>query len=89
MAKADYVTNAICALITGAGAKTFSSPVRAAHAEFVAALAGPPAAYAADTGAIDLEDGADHSILDATAQNVTGGLDPRQIDAVLRTSCLR
>ena len=42
MAQAEYVTNAIRALITGASAKPSTSPVRAAHAEFVAALAGHP-----------------------------------------------
>ena len=42
MAQADYVSNAIRALITGAGAKPSTNPVRAAHAEFVATLAGHP-----------------------------------------------
>ena len=42
MAQADFVNNAFRALITGAGAKSSTSQVRAAHAEFVAALAGHP-----------------------------------------------
>ena len=42
MAQAEYVTNAIRALIPGAGAKPSTNPVRAALAEFVAALAGHP-----------------------------------------------
>ena len=97
MAQADYMTNAIRALITGAGAKPSTNPVRAAHAEFVAALAGhPPRPIPVDADAIDLEDRADHlnkvlnalsayltAILDDTAQNVPGGLDLRQVDAVL------
>jgi hypothetical protein len=97
MAQADYVTNTIRALITGAGAKPSTNPVRAAHAEFVAAVAGQPPwpipLYADET---DIEDRADHlktvlsavsryvtAILDDTAQNVPGGLDLRQIDALL------
>jgi|GEM_PF-5066237 hypothetical protein len=42
MAQADYVPKPIRALITGAGAKPSTNPVRAAHAELVAALAGHP-----------------------------------------------
>ena len=42
MAQADYVTNAIRALITGASAKPSTNPVRAAYADFIAALAGIP-----------------------------------------------
>ena len=61
MAQADYVTNAIRALITGAGAKPSTNPVRTAHAEFVAALAGrPPWPIPLGADASDLEDRADH-----------------------------
>ena len=97
MAQADYVSNGIRALITGADAKPSTNPVRAAHAEFVAAVAGHrpwPMPFRADV--TDLEDRADHlekvlealsvyvtAILDDTAQNVPGGLDLRQIDALL------
>jgi hypothetical protein len=97
MAQADYVTNAIRALMTGAGAEPSTNPVRAAHAEFVAALVGhPPWPISLDPDATDLEDRADHvnkvlnalsvyvtAILDDTAQNVPGGLDLRNIDALL------
>jgi hypothetical protein len=97
MAQADYVSNAVRALITGAGAKPSTNPVRAAHAEFVATLAGcPPWPIPIAADATDLEDRADHlkkvlnarsvyvtAILDDTAQNVPGGLDLRSIDALL------
>ena len=97
MAQADYVTTAIRALITGAGAKPSTNPVRAAHAEFVAGLAGhPPWPIPIYADATDLEDRADHlkkvldalsvyvtAILDDTAQNVPGGLDLCSIDALL------
>jgi hypothetical protein len=80
-----------------AGAKPSASPVRAAHAEFVAALAGHPLRLIPlDADALDLEDRADHLskvlsalsvyvavILDDTAQNVPGGLDLPHIEAVL------
>jgi hypothetical protein len=97
MAQADYVSNAVRALITGARAKPPTDPVRAAHAEFVGTLAGnPPWPILLYADASDLEDRADHlekvldavlvyvtAILDDTAQNVPGGLDLRQIDALL------
>jgi hypothetical protein len=97
MAQADRVINAIAAPMTGASEKPSSNPVRAAHADFIAALAGLrpwPIPLFAD--ASDLEDRADHlkevlgtlsayltTILDDTAQNIPGGLDLRQIDALL------
>jgi hypothetical protein len=73
------------------------SPVRVAHAEFVAALAGrPPRTIPLEADAIDLEDRADHLntvfnalsaylnvILDDTAQNVPGRLDLRDAEAFL------
>ena len=97
MAQADYVSNAVRALITGAGAKPSTNPTRVAHAEFVATLAGhPPWPIPLDPDATDLEDRADHlkevlnalsvyvtAVLDNTAQNVPGGLDLRYIDALL------
>ncbi len=78
-------------------AKPSASPICAAHAEFVAALAGhPPHTIPLDADAIDLEDRADHLnkilsalsvylavILDDTAQNVPGTLDLPDIEAVL------
>jgi len=97
MAQADYLSNAIRALITGAGAKPSTNPVRSAHAEFVTALAGqPPWPMPLFADASDIEDRADHvkkvldavsayvtAILDDTAQNIPGGLDLRQVDALL------
>jgi hypothetical protein len=80
-----------------ARAKPSASPVRAAHAEFVAALAAhPPRTIPLDADAIDLEDRAEHLgkvlsalsvyvavILDDSAQNVPGRLDLPDIEAVL------
>jgi hypothetical protein len=98
MAQADYLSNAVRALVTGtAGTKPLTNAVRAAHVEFVAALAeSPPRPISLYANASDLEDRADHlkkvldavsvyltAILDDTAQNVPGGLDLRQIDALL------
>jgi hypothetical protein len=98
MAQAEYVSNAIRALVTGASKDpSTTTPVRVAHAEFVATLAGhPPRPIPVDADGIDLEDRADHLdkvlsalsvyltlILDDTAQNVPGGLDLPPIEAVL------
>jgi hypothetical protein len=97
MAQADYVSNAVRALITGANAKPFTNSVRAAHADFVTAMAGnPPRPIPLFADSSDLEDRVAHpktvldavsvyvtAILDDTAQKVPGGLDPRQIDALL------
>jgi hypothetical protein len=97
MAQADYVSSAVRALITGANAKPSTNPVRAAHADFVTAVAGdPPCSIPLFADAVDLEDRADHlkrvleavsvyvtTILDDTAQNVPGGLDLRGIDSLL------
>ena len=80
-----------------ASAKPALGAVLAAHAEFVAALAGhPPRTMPLDADAIDLEDRADHLgkvfgalsvyvtlILDDTAQNIPGRLDLRDAEAVL------
>ena len=89
MAQADYVISAIRALTTGVAAKPSTSPVRAAHAELLAALAAhPPRPLPLNPNTFDLEDRADHlnkvlnalsvymtAILDDTAENVPGGLD--------------
>jgi hypothetical protein len=97
MAQADHVSNAAGALITGAGAKPSASPVRVAHADLFTAIAGrPPWQIPLFVDASDLEDRADHlnkainavsvcvtAILDDTAQNLPGGLDLGQIDALL------
>jgi hypothetical protein len=80
-----------------AGAEPSTCPVRAAHAVLVAALTGyPPRTIPLDADAVDLEDRADHLdavltalsvyltvILDDTAQNVPGGLDLPNVEAVL------
>ncbi len=80
-----------------ANAESSTSPVLAAHVEFVAALAGhPPRTIPLDADAIDLEDRAEHIdkvlgalsvyvavILDDTAQNVPGTLDLPEVEAVL------
>jgi hypothetical protein len=80
-----------------ASAEHSASPVRAAHAEFVAALTGhPPRHISFEADAIDLEDRADHLdkvfgafsvyvavILDDTAQNVPGSLDLRDAEGLL------
>ena len=97
MAQADYVHNAVRAVITGANPKPSTNPVRAAHADLVTAVAGnPPWPIPLFADASDLEDRADHlkslldavsvyvtAILDDTAQNVPGGLDLRSVDALL------
>jgi hypothetical protein len=71
--------------------------VRAAHVEFVAALAAhPPRPIPIVAHAVDIEDRADHlnkvfdalsayvaAILDDTAQNVPGSLDFRDVEAIL------
>ena len=97
MAEADYVTTAIRALITGAGAKPSTNPVRAAHVELVAALTGRPtrrSPFTPDGFDLEgprrsLEEGA-HRVVGLSdryprrsAQNVPGRLDLRQVDAVL------
>jgi hypothetical protein len=77
--------------------KSSGSPASAAHAEFVAALAGlPPRQIPLDADAIDLEGRADHLswvfnalsvyvavILDDTAQNVPGRLDLPDAEGLL------
>ena len=82
MAQADYVSSAVRALITGAGAKPSTNPandsVRAAHADFVTAMAANrPRPIPLFADASDLEDRADHlkAVLDAVAAYVTAILD--------------
>jgi hypothetical protein len=98
MAQAEHVITAIRAPITGASEHlSTTTPIRLAHAEFVAALAGhPPRPIPIDADVLDLEDRADHLdkvfnalsvyvaiILDDTAQNAPGGLDLRDAEALL------
>jgi hypothetical protein len=97
MAQADDVNNAIRALITGAGANPSTIPIRAAHTEFVAALAGHlPRLIPVVADTFDLEDRADHlnnvpnassayftEVLDGTAQRRPGGPELRHVDALV------
>ena len=97
MAQADYVTSAIRTLITGGSANSSTNAARRAYAEFIAEVSGHPLrSIPLDPEAVDLEDRVDHlkkvltalsayltAILEDTAQNVPGGLDLRQIDALL------
>jgi hypothetical protein len=93
MAQAAHVINAIGALMIGASAKPSTSPFRAAHAEFVPAMAGhEPHPTKIDPEASNLKKPAEHvtkvptglsvyvrAILDDTGQKISGG----HIDAVL------
>src|SRR3954471_14825449 len=95
MAQAEHVTTAIPAAITGAIAKRHNNGIKAAHAELVAALVGQaPRPLPLFPTPTDLEDRADHLekvlkavsiyltvILDDTAENVSAGLDLRDIEA--------
>jgi hypothetical protein len=101
MAQAKLVSIASRAPITGANTKPSTVPVGgpmpAAHAEFVALLAGhPPCSIPVDADSIDLEHRADHLkevlswlaayltvVLDDTAQNTPGGLDLDDAEAIL------
>ncbi|HEY1982451.1 MAG TPA: hypothetical protein VGH13_20435 [Xanthobacteraceae bacterium] len=97
MAQTDYVTNAIRPLSTGPSALPSTNSVGAAYAAFLAAVARhPPRTIPCAADAADLENRADHlnqlltalsaylnAVLADTAQNVAGGLDLRQFDALL------
>ncbi len=97
MAQANCVPSPIRAPITGASPKTSTKHIRSAHDELVVGLAGhPPRPIPLNPNAVDLEERTAHlkdlltavlaylrAILDDTAQNVPGGLDLRQIDALL------
>ena len=61
MAQADYITTAIRQLMSRGQPPESTNPVRAVHAEFVAALAGnAPQPIRSAFGAADLDDRADH-----------------------------
>jgi hypothetical protein len=80
MAQADFVSNAVRALITGVGSKPPASRVRLAHAEFSATFAGdPPWPILLYADASDLEGRTDHlkKVL------VAASVDLRQMDALL------
>jgi len=95
MAQADCMTTAIRELMSHQSSPNAMSPVRAAHAEFVSALAAnPPHPIHPDLGSDDLEGRADHlekvfaalhvylsAIIADTAQHLPGGgLDRRYLD---------
>ena len=87
MAQAECVTTVIRELMSRQTAPNPMSPVRAAHAELVGALAGnPPHSIHPDLGSDDLEGRADHlqkvfaalyvylgAIIADTAQHLSGG----------------
>ena len=97
MAKADHVSTAIRAPVTGAAAKPSTTPVHAAYAELITTVgANPPRPIPLFADACNLEDRAEHlsqvlaafksylsAILEDTAENVPGEVDLRQIDALL------
>ena len=95
MAQAECITTAIRELMSRGRPPKSTSPVRRAHTEFVAALAGnAPDPIHADVDSEDLDGRADHlervfaalhvyltAIVADTAQNVPGGtLDRRNLD---------
>jgi hypothetical protein len=99
MAQAETISTAIRELMSRGWRAKCTSPVRLAHVEFVAALAGNfPHPIYADVDSEDLDARADHlekvfaalhvyliAIIADTAQNVPGGtLDRRYFDNVFR-----
>ena len=99
MAQAECITTAIRGLMSRGRPLKSTSPVRLAHTEFVAALAGnAPDPIYADVDSEDLDGRADHlekvfaalhvyltAIIADTAHNVPGGmLDRRYLDTLFR-----
>jgi hypothetical protein len=99
MAQAECITTAIRELMSRGRLPKSASPVRLAHIEFVAALAGNvPHPIYADVDSEDLEGRADHlekvfaalhvyltAIIADTAQNIPGAtLDRRYLDNLFR-----
>jgi hypothetical protein len=95
MAQAECITTAIRELMSRGRPPKSTNPVRQAHTEFVAALAGnAPDSIYADVDSEDLDGRADHlervfaalriyftAIIADTAQNIPGGtLDRRYLD---------
>ena len=97
MAQADYMPNAIRALITNANLNPSTKHVSATYAALIGELVGhSPRSIPLAARAVDLEERADHlatvitalsgyltASLNDAAQNVPGGLDFRQIEALL------
>jgi hypothetical protein len=101
MAQAECITTAIRALMSRGRLPKSTSPVRLAHVEFVAALAGNvPHPIYADVDSEALDGRADHlekvfaalhvyltAIIADTAHNIPGGtLDRRYLDNLFRDS---
>jgi len=99
MAQAEYITTAIRELMSRGEPPKSTSPVRLAHTEFVAVLAGNvPHPIYADVDSEDLDGRADHlekvfaalhvyltAIIADTAHNIPGGtLDRRYLDNLFR-----
>jgi hypothetical protein len=99
MAQAECLITAIRAFMSRGLPPKSTSPVRAAHIEFVATLAGdPPNAIYADVDSEDLDGRADHlekvfaalhayfaAIISDAAQNISGAtLDRRYLDKLFR-----
>jgi hypothetical protein len=95
MAQADSISTAIRQLLSRGRPPKFTSPVRLAHSELVAALAGNvPHPIYAEVDADDLDGRADHleklfaalhaylaAVISNTAQNIPGGsLDRRYLE---------
>jgi hypothetical protein len=96
MAQAESITTAIRELMSHGRPLKSTGPVRTAHTEFVAALAGKaPSPVRSDTNSDDLEGSAEHlekvfaalhvyltALIAETAQNVT--LDRRYLDGLFQ-----
>jgi len=100
MAKAESITTAIREPMSRGRAATFTNPVRMAHVELVAALAGNvPRPIHADVDSEDLDGRANHlekvfaalhvyliAIIADTAQNIpTGTIDRHYLDNLIET----
>ena len=97
MAQADHVPSPIRGPSIRRTGRPSTSPIQAAHAEFIGDLTGRPLrANPVDPDPYALKDRAEHvkglftaisgyleAVLDDTAQNIPGGIDRRQIDALL------
>jgi hypothetical protein len=97
MAQAECIITAIRELMSRGRLPKSASPVRAAHTELVAALAGnPPLPIRLEVDSLDLDDRAEHvakilaavhvyviAILADTAENIPGGgLDHKYLDGL-------
>jgi hypothetical protein len=97
MAQADHVPSLFCAAKIHGGAQQSTNRIQAAYADFCARLKQhPPRAIPVVPHWAAFEDRADHvkdvftavstyvdALLDDAAQNIPGGVDRRQIDALL------